>query len=126
MSHWRAMLRRSPSATVNIVDETFIGAPPALVSACVADPGSHRQWWPHLRLRTTRDRGVKGQRWDIDGQIVGTMEIWLEPFWDGVILHHYVRGQVGPRAPRDAGLRHTLRWKRSVTGLKDSLESRAL
>ena len=110
---------------VDIVDETYIQATPEAVSAMVADPHNHRRWWPHLRVRTARDRGVKGQRWEIDGTITGTMEIWLEPFREGVILHHYVRGQGTGRRRRSVGTRHTLRWKRDVTRLKDVLEGRA-
>ena len=111
---------------VDIVDETYIHAAPEEVSAHVADPRNQRRWWPHLDLDTVRDRGVKGQRWRIEGAITGTMEIWLEPFRDGVILHHYVRGEGAGRRRRSVGTRHTLRWKRDVTRLKDLLEGRAL
>lgn len=117
--------RTAEAPAVSIVDETYIDAPPALVAAVVAHPDNQRAWWPHLRLRLRRDRGVQGQRWDIEGQVSGTMEIWLEPFWDGVIVHHYVRGRVGARAPRDVALRHTRRWKAAVTRLKDLLEDPA-
>lgn len=120
------MRARSRPITVDIVDETFIDVPPPVLSTLVADARNQRQWWPHLQLSTVRDRGVKGQKWDIAGEIVGTMEIWLEPFWEGVIVHHFVRGHVGARGRRDVATRHTLRWKRSVTGLKDLLERRAL
>jgi len=111
---------------VDIVDETYIHVPPEALSALVADPVNHRQWWPHLSLHTTRDRGVKGQRWAVVGRITGSMEIWLEPFRDGVILHHYVRGHATGWRRRSEAARHTLRWKRVVTRLKDSLEGRAL
>lgn len=110
---------------VDIVDDTYIHVAPEEVCSLVADPHNHARWWPDLRLRTVRDRGVKGQRWEIEGAIAGTMEIWLEPFRDGVIVHHYVRGQGLGRRRRRAGTRHTLRWKRDVTRLKDVLEGRA-
>ena len=48
------------------------------------------------------------------GQVEGEMEVWIEPFRDGAIVHHYVRGDRGARAPRDVTTRHTLRWKRAV------------
>jgi hypothetical protein len=54
------------------------------------------------------------------------MEIWIEPYWDGAILHHYIRGTRSRRAPRNVASRHTLRWKRAVHGLKDSLEGTSL
>ena len=110
---------------VDIVDETFIVAPPAVVRACLDDSGWVAQVWPHLVPTVTRDRGAKGVRWAVTGQVVGEMEVWLEPFRDGVVVHHYVRGHRGDRAPRDVATRHTLRWKRAVHGLKDRLEGRA-
>jgi hypothetical protein len=54
------------------------------------------------------------------------MEVWIEPWWDGAVVHHYVRGTRGEGAPRDVALRHTLRWKRAVHGLKDRLEGKSL
>ena len=78
--------------------------------------------WPHLRLHVERDRGVKGVRWVVTGQVDGEMEVWIEPWWDGAVVHHYLRGTTGPRAPRDVAARHTLRWKLAVHALKDSLE----
>lgn len=107
---------------VNIVDETFIDAPPRILAAVVADPDNHDAWWPHLDLTLARDRGLQGQRWRVSGRFVGEMEVWIEPFWDGAIVHHYVRGTLGARAPRDAVERHTRRWKHVVTRLKDGLE----
>lgn len=108
---------------VTIVDDTWIDAPPAEVANVVADPRNFSIWWPHLRPSARLDRGVKGQRWEVEGQVVGTLGVWLEPFWEGTILHHYVRGARGAGAPRDVRIRHTLRWKRSVLALKDTLES---
>ena len=107
---------------IDIVDETFIRASPEVVRACLDDAGWVAQVWPHVAPTVTRDRGVKGVRWAVTGQVVGEMEVWLEPFRDGVVVHHYVRGHRGPRAPRDVATRHTLRWKRAVHGLKDRLE----
>ena len=109
---------------MDIADDAFIEAPPAQVAAAVADPRNHAIWWPHLTLTRVRDRGVKGQRWVVDGQIVGSMEIWVEPYRDGAIVHHYVRGLRDAAAPRDVGLRHVLRWKAAVVRLKDTLERR--
>jgi hypothetical protein len=54
------------------------------------------------------------------------MEVWIEPFWDGAIVHHYVRGERGPGAPPDVAVRHQLRWKRAVHALKDRLEQGTL
>jgi hypothetical protein len=107
---------------IDIVDETFIRVAPEIVRACLDDEVWAAQVWPHLVPEVARDRGVKGVRWNVTGQVVGEMEVWLEPFRDGVVVHHYVRGTRGPHAPRDVATRHTLRWKRAVHGLKDRLE----
>jgi hypothetical protein len=110
---------------IDIVDETFIRASAEVVRASLDDGAWVLQVWPHLATTVTRDRGLKGVRWSVTGQVVGEMEVWLEPFRDGVVVHHYVRGHRGPRAPRDVATRHTLRWKRAVHLLKDRLEGGA-
>ncbi len=107
---------------VDIIDETFIRVSPDVVRATLDDEVWAARAWPHLSRRVSRDRGVKGVRWEVTGQVVGEMEIWLEPFRDGVVVHHYVRGTRGPHTRRDVATRHTLRWKRAVHGLKDRLE----
>jgi hypothetical protein len=107
---------------IDIVDETFIRAAPQVVRDSLDDQTWTAQIWPHVTRAVIRDRGVKGVRWSVTGQVVGEMEVWLEPFRDGVVVHHYVRGTRGPRAPRDVATRHTLRWKRAVHELKDRLE----
>ena len=77
---------------IDIVDETFIRAAPQVVRDSLDDQAWTDQIWPHLSRAVTRDRGVKGVRWSVTGQVVGEMEVWLEPFRDGVVVHHYVRG----------------------------------
>jgi hypothetical protein len=111
---------------VDIVDETYIRADPAAIRARLDDEAWADQVWPHLERSVARDRGVKGVRWTVTGQVVGEMEVWIEPFWDGAVVHHYVRGVRGTRGPRDVAVRHTLRWKRAVHGLKDLLEGKSL
>jgi hypothetical protein len=64
--------------SVQIADETFVAADPALVGAFVGDPANWRRWWPDLRLEVTEERGPLGVRWAATGPLTGTMEIWLE------------------------------------------------
>ena len=81
------------------------------------------------------DRGVKGQRWSIAGDLVGSAEIWLEEFRDGTVLHYYVRADEpgGPGSSPDSTrsrrradrLRRmeALAWKRTVWALKQEMEA---
>ena len=124
---------------VDLVDETFIVAPPAALAGVVADRSRWRVWWPDLSLDIFMDRGEKGIRWSITGALVGSAEVWLEPFGDGAIVHYYLRadptvGSPGtqprslpdsPRGRRTADRlrrRHALQWKRTVWALKVEME----
>lgn len=79
--------------SIQVADETFVCADPADVGAAIADPGSWRRWWPDLRLTVVEDRGPAGQRWTVTGALTGTMEIWLETSFDGVILHYFLHAE---------------------------------
>ncbi len=121
--------------SVDLVDDTFVVAPPAAVAARVSDPESWRAWWPDLELVVTRDRGVKGVQWTVTGALVGTAEVWLEPYADGTLVHFYLRADPtargtrttpapgSPRAAQAQRRRRALAWKRSVHALKDDLEA---
>jgi hypothetical protein len=79
--------------SIQIADETFVAADPAAVGRAVADPASWRRWWPDLRLEVVEDRADKGMRWTVTGPLAGTMEIWLEPVLDGVLLHYFMHAE---------------------------------
>jgi hypothetical protein len=79
--------------SIQVADETFVCADPIVVGRAVADPASWRRWWPDLRLAVVEDRGPAGQRWTVTGALTGTMEIWLEPSFDGVILHYFLHAE---------------------------------
>lgn len=117
---------------VDVADDTFVVADPVEVARRVADPAAWARWWPDLRLEVAKDRGAKGMQWRVTGALVGTMEIWLEPALDGVVVHHYLRAEPPVGSPEAArrrrGLerervRRALAWKRHVTALKDELEA---
>jgi hypothetical protein len=123
---------------VDLVDDTFLACSPHVVAPVVADPQRWSAWWPDLRLTTTRDRGVKGRQWTVEGALVGTAEIWLEPWWDGVILHYFLRADPAAAPTTERGARtarpterrtsaerrrRVLRWKSDVHRLKDELEA---
>jgi len=79
--------------SIQVADETFIAADPGLVGEAVADPARWRQWWPDLHLQVVEERGDKGIRWTVAGPLTGTMEIWLEPMLDGVLLHYFLHAE---------------------------------
>lgn len=79
--------------SVQVADETFVAADPGLVGKAVADRASWLRWWPDLRLQVVEDRGAAGLRWAVTGTLTGTMEIWLEPLLDGVLLHYFLHAE---------------------------------
>jgi hypothetical protein len=124
-------------AGVDLVDETFIVASPEALAVVVADPTYQKRWWPDLDLTVFMDRGVQGQRWSITGALIGSCEIWLEPYADGCIVHHYLRAEpsadgrtpapwpdtpAGWRKAATARAARAKAWKRSVWALKEELE----
>lgn len=121
-----------PGPRVDVVDETFLAAPPEAVAAEFADAARWRDYWPDLRVGLYADRGREGMRWTVSGALVGTMEVWLEPVLDGTLLHYFLRGEL-PRARDMAADRaaracaresraRQLAAKRLVFGLKSSME----
>jgi hypothetical protein len=119
----------SPAPTartaLDIADDTFVVSALETVVALVRDPASWRVWWPDLALTVTEDRGLKGVRWSTAGAVLGSMELWLEPWGDGVIVHWYLRGdpaRVANRPGRERD-RLVLGWKEHVHRLKDRLEA---
>ena len=79
--------------SIQIADETFVAANPVDVGSAVADPVRWQRWWPDLSLTVVEDRGPLGHRWTVAGALTGTMEIWLEPVLDGVVLHYFLHAE---------------------------------
>lgn len=120
--------------TVDLMDETFVVATPEAVAAALHDPQLWTSWWPDLALVVDKDRGLKGLHFSVSGPLVGTGELWLEPFADGVIVHVFLRAdptRPGSRTePTTLPIRAVWRearrraWqtKRGMGLLKDRLE----
>jgi len=110
--------------SIQVADETFVAAPGARVGAVVADRARWRRWWPDLRLEVTEARGDKGIRWAVTGPLAGTMEIWLEPMLDGVILHYFLHAEPsGAAAHEMVGMDSAkMTHRRRVAGKKMSFE----
>lgn len=65
-------------------------------------------------------RGEKGVRWSVDGEVRGTMEVWLKPELDGTLLHFFLHGE--PAAPDGAGQLRRLVRKLRLEGKTMSFE----
>lgn len=124
-------------AGVDLVDESFIVASPQVLAGIITQPAYQRLWWPDLELTVFMDRALLGQRWSVTGALVGSLEIWLEPFADGCIVHHYLRAEPSrdaktpeplpdtPAGWRKAAALRSARakaWKTAVWALKAQLE----
>jgi hypothetical protein len=110
-------------SSIQVADQTFVAGPPDRVAEVIASPSKWRQWWPDLRLDVREDRAEKGIRWSVAGPLDGTMEIWLEPSLDGVILHYFLHAEPSPEHP----LRNlaTANKQRRVAGKRMSFEVKA-
>ena len=80
-------------SSIQVADETFVAASPAAVGRAVGDRAGWRRWFPDLLLDVVEDRADKGVRWTVSGSLTGTMEIWLEPVLDGVVLHYFLHAE---------------------------------
>ncbi|WP_250291985.1 hypothetical protein [Frankia sp. CiP1_Cm_nod1] len=126
----------SPSPVqIDLVDEVFLAVDPAVVSTAVHDPAWWRALWPDLELTVFQDRGAEGLRFTVTGALVGTSEIWLEPWGDGAVAHVFLRAdathrgrpaearRLRPRAATRWARRRSLHTKRQLNVLKDVLEA---
>jgi hypothetical protein len=101
--------------SIDVVDSTWFAASPAAVAAIVAEPANWRRWWPDLLLEVDEWRGPKGIRWlvpSVAGSgagLAGSAEVWLEPMFDGVVAHFFLRLEPPP------GRRLTRRRQERIT-----------
>ena len=122
-------LRTPSDHVVDLVDESFVRARPTVLRAVLEDPRLDALVWPGHEVSVTRDRGHKGRHYAVAGRITGVAEVWLEPFDDGTIVHHYVRGTtraLTARSARAAVAAHRRRFKIVLNAVKDALEADTL
>ncbi|WP_280203955.1 polyketide cyclase / dehydrase and lipid transport [Nocardia farcinica] len=113
-------------SSIQVADQTFIAAPGAAVAEVLADRGRWHRWWPDLMLEVREDRGDKGIRWLVRGPLTGTMEVWLEPSLDGVILHYFLHCEPEGAAALPPRKLAALNRARRVAGKVMSFEVKAL
>lgn len=110
---------------IDLIDETFVVASVVRVADQVRDRQRWRSWWPDLRLTVVQDRAEAGVRWNVTGALIGSMEVWIEPWGDGVIVHYYLRADLarpGRGDARDERRARAMRAKQIFWQLKDDLE----
>ncbi|MEU0545191.1 polyketide cyclase / dehydrase and lipid transport [Nocardia sp. NPDC005978] len=112
-------------SSIQVADQTFVAAPGTAVGELLADKARWRRWWPDLQLQVREDRADKGIRWTIAGGATGTMEVWLEPMLDGVILHYFMHAE--PKGVESMSARELMAANRArrVAGKKMSFEVKA-
>ena len=110
--------------SIQVADETFIAADPMAVGRAVADRAAWRRWFGDLTLEVVEDRADKGVRWTVSGALTGTMEIWLQPILDGVVLHYFLHAEPTAAATA-ASTNHQRRvaGKRMAFAIKNALEA---
>jgi hypothetical protein len=110
--------------SIQVADQTFVVGPAVAVAAAVAAPEKWRRWWPDLQLEVREDRGDKGIRWGVGGVLTGTMEVWLEPMLDGVVLHYFLHAEPAGESGRSTRDAAAIRARR-VAGRRMSFEVKA-
>lgn len=116
-------------ARLDLVEETFVVAPLAALSP-LRDEATWSRWFPGIVLTCVDDRGDLGKRWTVSGELVGSAEVWLEKYADGVIVHVYfpVDWALRPterrsRAQARFRSRYALPLKKHMVALKDAAEA---
>lgn len=80
-----------PPPHIDVVDQSWIGAPAAVVAPYLRDRRNWARWWPELELDLDEDRGDKGLRWRARARTAtGRMEVWLQPDQDGTVAHYFL------------------------------------
>ncbi len=108
-------------SSIQVADQTFVAAPAAQVADAISAPSKWRTWFPDLTLGVREDRGDKGIRWTVAGGLTGTMEVWLEPALDGVIVHYFLHAEPASSVGKTPNL-VALNRKRRVAGKRMTFE----
>ena len=110
--------------SIQVADVTFVAADAARIGAAIAEPSSWRRWWGDLRLHVVEDRAEKGIRWSVTGPLTGTMEVWLEPCLDGVLLHYFLHAEPSGASARQLSRMNLAKMthRRRVAGKKMSFD----
>ena len=109
---------------IDLIDESWVAVPPAQLVGVLTADGLWQSWFPRLGRVVFMDRAEKGVRWSVTGELVGSVEVWLEAFGDGTIVHWYLRAD----APSGDAGRLRERYIRAINEgmflVKDEAEGR--
>lgn len=109
--------------SIDIACDDFVVAEPAYVAARLGDRALWHEWWPGLELTPYEERGLKGVRWTVAGEVSGTAELWLERVRDGVVVHWYLRADpAGRRSPRRIRDAYVAAYRARLWAFKDEIE----
>ena len=110
--------------SIQVADQTFVAADPAAVGRAVGDRAGWHRWFGDLSLDVVEDRAEKGVRWTVAGPLVGTMEVWLEPVLDGVVLHYFLHAEPSGADPAKIATMNTaaMNHRRRVAGKRMAFE----
>ena len=132
---------------LHVDDDGYVRGAPADCYRVLTDVATWPQWWPRTRVQqgTDADRhritigrwpaalrlDVRGHGWRhergfrlaVTGDLIGEVEFWLEPGWDGTVVHHLATLSGG----RSRSHRRYRRWvRRGLWGVKDHVQAAAL
>lgn len=132
---------------LHVDDDGFVRAPAADCYRALSEVAAWATWWPGtrvgerggkdtFRLRIGRgpwriDLDVRAHGWRhergfhlaVTGDLAGDIEFWLEPGWDGTVVHHLATLDGGSRGRH----RRYRRWaRRGLWGLKDRVQDAVL
>jgi len=81
---------------IDLIDESWVAVPPAQLVGVLTADGLWQSWFPRLGRVVFMDRAERGVRWSVTGEAEGSVEVWLEAFGDGTVVHWYVRVDAPP------------------------------
>lgn len=135
---------------LHLDDDTFVRAPAARVYRAVADVAGWPRWWRGcevlalgpatpdrwaVRLGPPWRRGVRlavrahghrpdvGVHLELDGDLVGRAEFWLEPVGGGVVVHHLLVARAPGARPVRTLRRYRTAVRHGLWGLKDRIQT---
>jgi len=139
---------------LHVDDAGFVRAPAFMVYRRLTHIGAWPSWWPGVRVREAAPsssgeamwsielaaararrlryalrphgwRPEQGFHMDVDGEVVGTAEFWLEPTNGGTVVHHLLAARSSSPRPARVLADHRRAIRQGLWGLKDAVQLEA-